>query len=138
MSKAEVCFTCSGKILIGVQLPGASCSRGNYLGKNVLGERIQGAIALGGSFMPGNCPGGNYSRVIARGGGAKVLGVIVLGEFHREQFSREVVSQGGNIYGYMSGGQKSRGNCCKGFFLGGQLSGGSCPGGKRPDTVCSI
>ena len=121
---------------MGVQLPGASCLRGNYLGKNVLGEKIQGAIVLGGNFMPGNCPGGSYSRVIARR--AKVLGVIVLGEFHREQISGEVVFQGGNIYGYMSRGQKSRGNCCRGVFLGGQLSGGSCPGGKRPDTVCSI
>ena len=104
---------------MGVQLPRASCSRGNYLGKNVLGEKIQGAIVLGGNFMPGNCPGGSYSRVIARR--AKVLGVIVLGEFHREQISGEVVFQGGNIYGYMSRGQKSRGNCCRGGISWGSI-----------------
>lgn len=104
---------------MGVQLPRASCSRGNYLGKNVLGEKIQGAIVLGGNFKPGNCPGGSYSRVIARR--AKVLGVIVLGEFHREQISGEVVFQGGNIYGYMSRGQKSRGNCCRGGISWGSI-----------------
>ena len=120
---------------------GGSVARGKLFKGELFKEKCPG-----GKNQRCNCPGRKFhAGQLSRGkllkgdcSGAKVLGVIVLGEFHREQFPGEVVFQGGNIYRYMSGGQKSRRNCSKGVFLGGQLSGGSFPGGKRPNTVCSI
>ena len=101
------------------------CPRTNYSGKNLWGE------FHGRDFqVRGNCPEGNYLRAI-------VQGVVVLGDFHREQLSETVV-QGKLFRGNCLRGKSPGGNCLGGFHRGqlsegqfsrGNLFRGNCPGG---------